>query len=73
MLIVDKETVSVLIARISRWYQGRVMPVDPWLGSRVVSGVFDLNDPFGALEAVVRPFGARVRKVTPFLTVISPV
>lgn len=72
MLIAEKETVSALVARISRWHEGSVMVADPWLGSRVVSGVFDLNDPFGALEAVVRPFGARVRKVTPFLTVISP-
>ncbi len=73
MMIAEKETVSALVARISRWHEGSVMVADPWLGARVVSGVFDLSDPVGALEAVVRPFGARVRTVTPFLTVISPV
>ena len=73
MLIAENETVSALVARISRWYDGSVMVADPWLGSRVVSGVFDLSDPFAALEAVVRPFGAKVRKITPFLTVASRV
>ncbi|NPD17029.1 DUF4880 domain-containing protein [Xinfangfangia sp. D13-10-4-6] len=73
MLIAENEAVSALVARIARWQDGHVVLADPWLGSRAVSGVFDLNDPFSALEAVVRPFGAKVRKVTPFLIVISPV
>lgn len=73
MIVAERETVSALVARISRWQQGSVVIADPYLGSKVVSGVFDLGEPMRALDAVVRPFGARVRKITPFMTVISPV
>lgn len=73
MIIADQETVSAMVAKISRWHPGRVVIADPFLGARVVSGVFDLSDPLRALEAVVRPFGAKVRQLGPFATVISPV
>lgn len=73
MLVADRESVSALVAKIARWQKSEVLLADPSLGSRIVSGVFDLKDPFSALEAVVRPFGARVRQIGPFVTVISPV
>lgn len=73
MIVAEKETVAAMVAKISRWQPGSVVIADPFLGSRVVSGVFDLGDPVRALEAVVRPFGAKVRKIAPFMTVISPV
>lgn len=73
MIVAERETVSAMVAKIARWQRGSVVMADPSLGSRVVSGVFDLADPLGALEAVVRPFGAKVRNITPFMTVISPV
>ncbi len=72
MVIADGETVSALVAKIARWQPGRVVIADPFLGSRVVSGVFDLANPTRALEAVVRPFGAKVRRIGPYATVISP-
>jgi transmembrane sensor len=73
MIVAERETVSAMVAKIARWLPGSVVVADPFLGSRVVSGVFDLTDPVGALEAVVRPFGAKVRIITPFMTVVSPV
>jgi len=73
MIVAEKESVSALVAKISRWQPGSVVIADPYLGSRVVSGVFDLSDPLRAIDAVVRPFGAKVRKIAPFMTVISPV
>lgn len=73
MLIAERETVGALVARIARWHPGRVVIADPGLARRQVSGVFDLTQPFGALQAAVRPFGARVRQITPLLTVISPI
>lgn len=73
MLIAEQETVSAMVAKIARWQAGPVMLADPFLGSSVVSGVFDLSNPLRALEAVVRPFGAKVRQLGSFATVISPV
>lgn len=73
MIVAEMETVSAVVARISRWQAGQVVIADPFLGERLVSGVFDLSDPLRALDAAVRPFGARVRKLTSFMIVISPI
>jgi transmembrane sensor len=35
--------------------------------------VFDLNQPIAALEAVVEPYGGKVRQISPWLTVISSI
>jgi transmembrane sensor len=71
MLVVEKERIAAVVARISRWKRGRVLIADRSLGSQPVSGVYDLKDPGLALEAVVQPYGGKVRQLTPFLTVIS--
>ncbi|MBX8826605.1 FecR domain-containing protein [Ochrobactrum sp. SFR4] len=73
MLFAENETVAALCAKISRWQNGRVLIADPSLGSRTVSGVFDLNDPDAAIAAVVRPFGAKTRKIASLLTIVSSV
>lgn len=73
MIVAEHEAVSALVARIARWHPGKVIVADPSLGSRMVSGVFDLGDPARALEAVVRPFGARVRRVGGFVTIVSAI
>ncbi|MCQ4160506.1 FecR domain-containing protein [Roseomonas sp. GC11] len=72
MIIADSEPVSAVVARIARWQPGRVVLADSRLGRRVVSGVFTLNDPLRALQAVVRPFDARVHALGRFMTVIAP-
>jgi transmembrane sensor len=70
-IFADGETVSALVARISRWRQGKVLVADSSFGGERVSGAFDLADPQAALEAVVSPFGGVVRMLSPYLTVIS--
>lgn len=71
IIVADKETVAALVARISRWQPDPVIIANPFLGSRMVSGVFDVSQPVRALEAVVRPFGGRIRRVASVVTVIS--
>lgn len=68
----ESEPVAALVARIGRWVPGRVMMADTSIGSQRVSGFFDLSDPMHALEAAVSPAGARIRRISNFLTVISP-
>lgn len=72
LIVVERETVAAVVARISRWTKGEVMITSSVLAGRLVSGVYDLGEPALALEAVVQPHGGRVRQITPFLTVISP-
>lgn len=73
MIVADNETVTAVIARIARWQRGRIVMVGATFGSRRVSGIYDLNHPVAAVEAVVEPFGGVVRQISSFLTVISPV
>lgn len=70
-IVAEREAISALVARLGRWIPGRIVIADPFIGSLRVSGIFDLNDPLRALEAVVHPSGARVRHVASLLTVIS--
>lgn len=72
LIIANEETVDTLVARIGRWLPGRIVFADRSIGSQRVSGVFDLNNPLRTLEAVVHPTGARVRRITSLITVISP-
>lgn len=72
LIFAERESVDALVARIGRWIPGRVVIADPFIGDLRVSGVFDLTDPRLALEAVVHPAGARVRQVSSFMKVISP-
>jgi transmembrane sensor len=72
LIVAERETVSAVIARIARWLPGRVVVADPELAQRRVNGVFDVAQPVNALQAVVHPFGGKVRQLTGYLTVISP-
>ncbi len=73
MIVADKEPISAVVARIERWQKGEVLIADPSLGSLPISGVFDLKHPIRALEAVVQPYGGKVRQISPWLTVISKI
>lgn len=73
LLLADREPIAVLVAKIARWHPGRIVMLDPTIGDHKVSGLFDLNDPHAALAAAVHPAGARVRQVSSYLTVISPI
>lgn len=72
LIVAEKERISALVARIGRWIPGRVVMADPSVADLRVSGIFDLGDPQRALQAAVHPAGAKVRRLSPYLTVISP-
>jgi transmembrane sensor len=72
LLVAESTPVAALVARISRWCPGRVVVADPFIGERLVSGLFDLRAPYRALEAVVHPAGGRVYRISSYLTVIAP-
>ncbi|MDC7788320.1 FecR domain-containing protein [Rhodoplanes sp. TEM] len=71
-IVAERVPVKALVERIARWIPGRVVLADPFIGAQRVSGLFDLADPVAALAAVVHPAGARVRRISSFLTVVSP-
>ncbi|WP_460275919.1 FecR family protein [Celeribacter sp. ULVN23_4] len=71
VIVAEAEPMEALVARISRWIPGRVIVAAPSIAQARISGVFDVSDPFRALEAAVRPTDAQVRRVPGLLTVIS--
>lgn len=73
MIVADRETISSVVAQIGRWQRSRIVFADSSLGSRRISGLFDLSKPQLALEAVVEPYGGKVRQISPWLTVISSI
>lgn len=73
LLIADQERIDWVVAEIARWQSGRVIIAQSGLASSRVSGLYDLGDPQAALEAVVGPYGGRVRRVTPWLTILSTI
>lgn len=73
VIIAERETIAALAARIGRWMPGRIVIADTSIGKERVSGVYDVSTPLLALEAVVHPAGAKVRQLTPYLTIVSPI
>ncbi|MGA0543559.1 FecR family protein [Neotabrizicola sp. VNH66] len=71
IVTVDAEPLSVVVARIARWLPGRVVIADPGLGTKLVSGVFDMTRPREALLAAVSPHGAGLRQITPWMIVVT--
>lgn len=71
VIVVEAEPLEVVVARIARWMPGRVVILDPGLGARPVSGVFDMARPRDALLAAVSAHGAGLRQVSPWVTVAT--
>ncbi|MFZ5781180.1 MAG: FecR family protein [Pseudomonadota bacterium] len=70
-LAVRNRPVAEVVARLRPWFSGRIVIADGDVGHRPVTGVFDLTDPAGALEALVAPQGGRVTRVTPWLLIVT--
>jgi transmembrane sensor len=70
-LFVDGATVAEVIDELRRYGRGWIVVTDDRLLRQQVAGLYDLRDPEEALRVLVGPFGARVRSVTPLLTVVS--
>lgn len=71
MLVAENDTIAAVVARIGRWQPGRVVIAHAALANQRISGVYDLQQPLNALQALVQPLGGQVRQFSPWLTVIS--
>lgn len=60
-----------VVEMIQRYHTAWISVPDRSLAAIRVSGLFDLTDPDAALAALVQPFGAKVRSVTPYVRVIT--
>ena len=71
-LIAEDAAVGALVDELRRYYSGRIIITDKAFTALPVTGVYDLNDPAAALKAIAGAQNGRVRRITPWLTIISP-
>jgi transmembrane sensor len=70
-LVVDGATIADVIEEIRRNYHGLILLQNKTISTRKVSGVYNLDDPIAALRAVVAPFSGSVRRLTPYVLIVS--
>lgn len=56
---------------LRRYYGGSIVVTDDALSARTVTGVYNLADPEEALRGMVQTHGGKVRRITPWLLVVS--
>lgn len=60
------------VEQLRRHFDGAIVLTDSALGDRPITGAYTLSEPESALRAIAGAHGAVVRRVTPWLLVISP-
>ena len=70
-LVVEGVPIADVVEELSRYHSGVFLLDDPALGARRVTGVFDLHHPDAALRAVLKPYGARILQITPYLLLVD--
>lgn len=70
-LIADDLPISEVLEQLRRYTPAIIVLRDAKLGAQRVTGVYDLRKPQAALQAVLQPYGAKVRAYSPWLLVLS--
>ncbi|MGE6781670.1 FecR family protein [Ensifer adhaerens] len=70
-MFVNNVTVAAAVERLQRYHSAWITIPQPGLAGRRVTGVYDLKDPDRALQALVQPFGGKVREVTSYGRVLT--
>lgn len=60
------------VEQLRRHFDGMIILIDTKLGDRHITGAYTLSEPENALRAIARAHGAVVRRITPWILVISP-
>ncbi|QRY64931.1 FecR family protein (plasmid) [Ensifer sp. PDNC004] len=70
-MFVNDVTVAAAAERLQRYHSAWISIPQPDLAARRVTGVYDLKDPDRALQALVQPFGGKVREVTRYGRILT--
>lgn len=70
-VLAENRSITSVIDEIRPWYGGKIVVTDAVLASRSVTGIYSLRDPAQALAMIVKPYGGRVMRITPWLLVVS--
>jgi transmembrane sensor len=70
-LVMEDRSFGDAVAYLERYYGGSIVIVGGTLRNRPVTGIFDLNDPEGALRTMAKALDAHVRRVSPWLLLVT--
>jgi transmembrane sensor len=59
------------VDQLRRYYAGTIVLASASLGARRITGAYNLADPEDALRAIAQAHGAKVRRIAPWLLVVS--
>jgi transmembrane sensor len=70
-LVARDEPLGAVVDELRRYYAGKIIVLDEALAARPITGVYNLADPVEALRGIARAQKAVVRRVTPWVLVVS--
>jgi len=70
-LIALDQTVTEMLSDARRRHRGVIILTDGGLGRRTVTGSYDMTDPASGLAVMVEPLGGKVRRITPWVIIVS--
>ncbi|MCT8003148.1 FecR domain-containing protein [Sphingomonas sanguinis] len=70
-LAVQDRPMREVIEALRPWYVGMIVVRSDALVQRHVTGVYDLRNPVGAMEALTKAYGGQVIRITPWLLVLA--
>lgn len=70
-LVAQNVPLREAVDQLRRYYAGTIVLASASLGERRITGAYNLADPQDALRAIAQAHGARVRRITPWLLVVS--
>lgn len=71
LLYLRSRPLSEAVSEIRRYFPGTIVVTDASLEALPTTGVFNMADPEGALRGIAQAQGAKVRRVSPWLLVVS--
>lgn len=70
-LVIRNRTIAEAIDELRPWYAGRIILMNAAFGRQRIDGVYDPRRPEAALEALVHARGGVVRRITPWVMLVS--
>lgn len=70
-IFVKDRPVGEVLEDLRPWYRGYILARGSRLASRRVTGIYDLRDPDAALAAIAKVHPLRVRRITPWVKIVS--
>jgi len=70
-LVAQNVPLREAVDQLRRFFAGSIVVASGSLGDRRITGAYNLADPEDALRAIAQAHGGRVRRITPWLLVVS--